>query len=275
MSLVLRRLAPLAFAGAIVVGSLTGRPTPVAAADLTVTAAEQAMLNLLNGDRTKAGLVPIRLDSRLTAIARARSADMASKHYFGHTQPDGRTVFDIISAKGITWYGAGEIIAWNNWPTLAASAAAANSGWLASPGHRAIVMSTSYNYIGVGLALDAASGKKFWTAVLMKGPDRTGGWVTLNPVTKPSIARVASAPYRTTTVSWRGGDVRLVVLTAGFRNYQVQARTDGGAWVWFSTSTTNTSRGIRLWAGHTYDMRVRACDRRGNCGTWRSVALSG
>lgn len=274
VSVALRRLAPVAFAVAIVVGSLAG-PAPTAAADLTVTAAEQAMLDLLNGDRTRAGLVPVRVDSRLSAIARARSTDMASKGYFGHTQPDGRTVFDIIPAQGIRWYGAGEIIAWNNWPTLAESAAAANSGWLGSPGHRAIVMSTSYNYIGVGLAIDAASGKKFWTGVFMKGPDRTGGWVTLKPVSEPGIARVASARYRTTVVSWRGGDVRLVVLTAGFRKYQVQARTDGGAWVWFRTATTNTSQAIRLWAGHTYEMRVRACDRVGNCGAWRSVALSG
>lgn len=275
MSLVLRRLAPLAFAGAIAVGSVAGSPAPAAAADLTVTAAEQAMLNLLNGDRTNAGLVPIRVDSRLTAIARARSVDMASKGYFGHTQPDGRTVFDIIQAKGIKWYGAGEIIAWNSMPTLTDSAAAANNGWLASSGHRAIVMSSSYNYIGVGLAVDVPTGKKFWTAVFLKGPDRTGGWVTLNPVAEPAIVRVASARYRMASVSWRGGDVRLVVLTAGLRNYQVQARTDGGAWLWFSTSTTSTSQGIRLWAGHTYEMRVRACDRAGNCGTWRSVALSG
>ena len=61
------------------------------------------------------------------AIARARSADMATKHYFSHTQPDGRNVFDILSAQKITWYGAGEIIAWNNYPTLETSIAAANT----------------------------------------------------------------------------------------------------------------------------------------------------
>ena len=274
MPVVARRFVSLAFVFAVAVGSFAARPAPAAAADMTVTAAEQTMLNLLNADRTNAGLIPIRIDSRLSAIARARSTDMATKHYFGHTQPDGRTVFDIIQAKGITWYGAGEIIAWNTWPTLADSATTANNGWLASPDHRAIVMSSSYNYIGVGLAVDS-TGKKLWTAVFMKGPDRTGGWVTMNPVTQPAMVSVAATAYRNTTVSWRGGDIRLVVLTAGLRSYQVQARTDGGTWVWFSTSTTSTSRTIRLWAGHAYEMRVRACDRAGNCGTWRSVALNG
>ena len=50
------------------------------------------------------------------AIARARSTDMVEKDYFSHTQPDGRNVFSILSAQGITWYNAGEIIAYNNYP---------------------------------------------------------------------------------------------------------------------------------------------------------------
>ena len=39
-----------------------------------------------------------------------------------------------------------------------------------SSGHKAIVMSTTMNYIGVGLAIDASNGKKIWTAVYIKGP---------------------------------------------------------------------------------------------------------
>ena len=140
---------------------------------MTISQAELAMVDALNVDRTTRGLVPVRVDSRLMAIARARSADMATKDYFSHTQPDGRNVFDIISAKKITWYGAGEIIAWNNYPTLETSVAAANNQWLNSPGHKAIVVSTTYNYVGVGLAL-GTNGKKLWTAVYMRGPDLTG-----------------------------------------------------------------------------------------------------
>ncbi|MFL5679071.1 MAG: CAP domain-containing protein [Chloroflexota bacterium] len=275
MPLVARRIGSFVVTATVVLGLVTARSSPVAAADITTSAAEQTMLNALNADRAKAGLVAVRLDTRLGAIARARSTDMASKHYFGHTQPDGRTVFDIIESKGITWYGAGEIIAWNTEAGLAESAAVANAAWLASAGHKAIVLSTSYNYVGVGLAIDASNGHRIWTAVFMKGPDRTGGWVTMDPVVQPAVAAASVPSYRSVTVSWRGGDIRLVVLTAGLRSYQVQARTDGGAWVWFGAATTATSRGIRVWAGHTYDMRVRACDKAGNCGAWASVALRG
>jgi uncharacterized protein YkwD len=274
-----RRFASVALTAALLVGATAVSAAPAAAADITISAAESLMVRALNADRAAAGLVPVRVDGRLAAIARARSVDMATKHYFSHTQPDGRTVFDIISAKGIKWYGAGEIIAWNTWPTLADSVTAANTGWLNSPTHRSIIMATSYNYMGVGVAIDG-SGKKLWTAVFMKGPDRTGGWVTMNAVPQAATVSIASdttaiAAYRSVGVSWRGGDVRLVVLTAGFRNYQIQRRVDLGSWSWVTTWTTSTSRSFRLYSRHRYDIRVRACDRVGNCGRWGYVTLYG
>jgi uncharacterized protein YkwD len=270
----LRRLAAIAFAGLVAFGAVGATPATVAAADLTIGQAENEMVKLLNAERAKAGLVRVRVDSRLMSIARKRSADMAARHYFSHTQPDGRTVFDLISAAKITWYGAGEIIAWNSgWGTLLESAQAARDGWMKSAGHRAIVMSNSYNYVGIGLAIDASNGKRLWTGVFMKGPDRTGGYVKLDAL---AAFKISSAErYRNVTVSWKGGDIRLVVLTAGFRHYQVQVRTDGGAWSWWSTATTSTSRSIRVWRGHEYDMRIRACDKAGNCGGWATRHLVG
>jgi uncharacterized protein YkwD len=265
-----RRFAVAALAAALLLGATGARPAPTAAADLTISAAENLMGQTLNADRAAAGLVPVRLDSRLMAIARARSADMAAKGYFSHTQPDGRTVFNILTAKGIKWYGAGEIIAWNTWPTLADSVTAANNGWLGSPTHQSIIMATSYNYMGIGLAIDG-SGKKLWTAVFMKGPDRTGGWVTITPQADTAAVSITSGTSRVVTLNWRGGDIRLVVLTAGFRNYQIQRRIDGGSWVWVSTWTTTTTRNVKAYYGRTYDFRFRACDRAGNCGRWAVV----
>jgi hypothetical protein len=202
------------------------------------------------------------------AIARARSVDMVTKHYFSHTQPDGRNVFDILSGQKITWYNAGEIIAWNNYPTLETSVAAANNQWLNSPGHKAIVVSTSYNYVGVGLALDSATGKKMWTAVYMKGPDRTGARATADA---PTIAAGSTAATKKVTVTWTGADVKLQVLTSGLHSFQVQRRTDGGAWTTVLASTTGKSLSQNLAANHTYEFRVAARDKAGNWGAWSSV----
>ena len=278
MSTVLRRLLPVAFALLLAVPVGGATPGPVAAADLTLAGAEKEMVRLLNVERTKKGLVALQVDSRLTTIARARSVDMATKHYFSHTQPDGRNVFDLLNAAKVVWYGAGEIIAWNNWPTLADSAVQAKNGWMGSTGHRNIVLSTSYNYVGIGLAVEAGTGKKLWTGVFIKGPDRTGGWVSYKAVAETAsdlTSTATTSAYRYVTVSWSGGDIRLVVLTAGFKRYQIQVRTDLGEWKWFSTGTTSTSRTIRLWKGHNYTVRVRACDKADNCGYWVNQALEG
>jgi hypothetical protein len=233
--------------------------------------AEQAMVDFLNADRAAVGLVPVRVDSRLMAIARARSVDMATKHYFSHTQPNGQNVFDILSAKGITWYGAGEIIAWNNYPTLQLSTANANSQWMNSPGHKAIVVSTTLNYVGVGLAIDASTGKKLWTAVYIKGPDRTGARSTTNV---PSVTSGPDGATKHVSVSWTGADVKLQVLTSGFASWQVQRRTDGGDWTTVWASTTRASLSLDLPAGHKYEFRTAARDKAGNWGAWSTVSTT-
>jgi uncharacterized protein YkwD len=242
-------------------------PAPAAAA-MSASQAELAMVNALNADRTAVGLVPYRVDSRLMSIARARSVDMATKHYFSHTQPDGRNVFDLISAAKITWYNAGEIIAWNNYPTLETSVPAANNQWLNSPGHKALIVSTTFNYVGVGLAVDAASGKKFWTAVFIKGPDRTGAQAT---TAQPTVTTGSTSTTKKVTVSWSGADVRLQVLTSGFHSYWVQRRVDGGAWTTVWASTTLRAMSLQVPVNHRYEFRVAARDKAGNWGTWSTV----
>ena len=264
-----RRFAPLTLL-VVLAASIVG-PAFASAAETvslaTLTAQEAKVVNLLNADRAAVGLVPVRVDSRLMAIARARSADMIAKHYFSHTLPDGRNVFDIRTASNLRWFGAGEIIAWNNYPTLETSVPAANNQWLNSPGHKAIVVSTTYNYVGVGLAL-GSNGKKIWTAVYLRGPDRTGARAT---TAKPTIADGATGASKRVTVSWSGADVKLQVLTSGFHSFQVQRRVDGGPWTMVWVGTTVKSMTLDLAASHTYEFRVAARDTAGNWGAW-SVA---
>ena len=264
------RLATVAILGLLAVSFAAPAGAAAATDPWTIDQAEQAMVDLLNQDRTAAGLVPVQVDTRLMAIARARSVDMATKHYFSHTQPDGRNVFDILNAQGIAWYGAGEIIAWNNYPTLELSAPNANSQWMNSSGHKAIVLSTTLNYVGVGLAIEASTGKKYWTAVYIKGPDRTGATSTTYT---PKVASGTTTATRRVTVGWSGADVKLQVLTSGFHSWQVQRRTDNGPWSIVWTSTTQSSLSLDLAGGHTYQFRTAARDKAGNWGAWSTTTL--
>ncbi len=262
-----RRVASLLLVATVVVaiaapGAATATVITVDAA--TLTAQEAAMVTALNSDRTSRGLVPVRTDARLMAIARARSDDMVANGYFDHVQPDGRNVFDILTANHITWYNAGEIIAWNNYP-MDSTASAANRQWLGSPGHYAILTSTDYNYIGVGLAVDPSTGQKFWTADYVKGPDLTAARAT---VYTPTVSAGTTNRTRKVRLSWTGYDPRLQVLTSGLRSFGIQRSLDGGTWTTIASSTTLKAMSLTLYRGHVYQFRIVARDRAGNHGTW-------
>ena len=253
---------------AIAVILLVGLVPAVIAADTTdtsssaISAAEHSVLTLTNRRRAAAGLVALRWDDRLAELARERAAYMAETGEFSHTQSDGTNVFDMIVASNITWYGAGEIIAWNTAAALDYSAAFAVQGWMGSPSHRDIVMSNGYNYAGFGLAI-APSGQRYWAGVYIKGPDRTG---SLARPRYASLTTLSSTTVRV-TLRWTGGDTRLQVLTSGLRYYQIQRRRNGGSWV--NLGITTSTHIAQRWRRHsTYDFRVRSRDRAGNWSGW-------
>ncbi len=269
----IRRLTSLIIAAvlglAVLAPAAVAATTPAPVSATAITAAEKAMVAALNADRTALGLVPVQVDARLMAIARARSVDMATKGYFSHTQPDGRNVFNILTGQKITWYNAGEIIAVNNYP-MDSTASVANRQWMNSPGHKAIIISKDFNYVGVGLALDSATGKKLWTAVYIKGPDRTGARAT---ITGAALRTGPTTSTRYARLTWTGYDPKLQVLTAGFASFTVQRRVDGGAWTTAVTSTTYTYTTFKVLIGHVTEFRVAGRDKKGNQGAWSTKVV--
>lgn len=269
MRSIARLLAPTALA-LLLVGGLapaTFAADTAALSESAVKAAEGNALTLTNKRRTDAGLTSLRLDTRLSALARERAEYMARTGTFSHTQSNGTDVFDLISAENIAWYGAGEIIAWNTAASLDYSAAFAVQGWMNSPSHKSIVMSSGYNYVGFGLAI-ASDGKRYWAGVYLKGPDRTGAYAKIKSVTKTSI----SSTKARVTLTWGGSDIRMQVLTSGFRYFEIARRYDGGAWASYGTTTATSA--VREWTkGHTWEFRVRGRDKAGNWGNWQAVVV--
>lgn len=264
-----RALLPLTLA-AVLVGALA--PTAIAGTvtlptEAAVLKAERDALTLTNKRRTDRGLKPLYLDTRLAALARERAQYMARTGTFSHTQ-DGKTVFDMIAAAKITWYGAGEIIAWNTAGDLSYSAAFAVQGWMDSPPHKAIMLSTGYNYVGFGMAVSPTTGKRYWAGVYMKGPDRTGPWAKIVGV-KTSV--IDSAKTRV-VVTMAGADYWLQLGTSGFRYFQMQKRRPGGAWYTYDPQSSTTLS--RKWdRGITVEFRVRSRDKAGNWGPWATTTI--
>jgi uncharacterized protein YkwD len=106
---------------------------------------EARMLEMVNLERTKQGLQPLKADPELTEVARAHSRDMFARGYFSHVNPDGRDAFDRMREGHVRFLTAGENLA------LASTVTAAHRGLMNSPGHRANVLRPQFGRLGVGV----------------------------------------------------------------------------------------------------------------------------
>lgn len=106
---------------------------------------EQRMVNLVNSERQKAGLAPLKVDLDLSRVARIKSQDMRDNNYFSHTSPTYGSPFDMMRSFGISYRTAGENIA------LHGSVESAHNGLMNSDGHRANILSPNFTHIGIGI----------------------------------------------------------------------------------------------------------------------------
>ena len=109
------------------------------------SALEAEMLALVNAERAKAKLKPVRWDARLAEVGRAHSRDMIARGYFAHVAPGGGSVADRLRRAKLPFLTAGENLAYA--PTLAI----AHQGLMDSPGHRANILRPAFGRLGVGL----------------------------------------------------------------------------------------------------------------------------
>lgn len=107
---------------------------------------ESNMVNLVNQERIKVGLLPLILDYNLRKIARNHSADMFQKGYFAHQSPEEKDVSDRAKEINYIFQVIGENLAYA--PTLDL----AHKGLMNSPGHRANILGEDYKKIGIGIA---------------------------------------------------------------------------------------------------------------------------
>lgn len=228
---------------------------PTAGATAASTPEHQIMASV-NQARAARGLVPLRSDYRLWSLADDRAGAMAAAAVLSHGVAG--SLQSNLDARAIQWYGHGEVIAYTS--GSAGTAAAALFGlWASSPPHWALLMSDSFNYLGIGLAA-SSSGLTYGSIVLTESRDGTAARGAMVRAT------VSGDDVRWT---WRGYDPALQTHTAGLRDFAVQQRTDRGSWVTVINSTTGTARSaVNRARGHWYGLRVRARDRAGNVGPW-------
>lgn len=118
-----------------------------------LTADEQETFDLINAKRTAAGLQALKIDPEVQNVARAKAQDMVNNNYFSHTSPTYGSPFDMLKSYGVSYKAAGENIAGNS------SNQGAVNAWMNSEGHRANILSTNYNYTGLGVVNSPKYGK--------------------------------------------------------------------------------------------------------------------
>jgi uncharacterized protein YkwD len=123
-------------------------------AELTAAEAREAVLCSINRRRRAHGRRALRANPSLLDAAQAHSTEMDGANYFSHTSPNGDTIFDRIKrtgylSRGGAW-GVGESLRWGT-GGLGTPRAAVNS-WMASPAHRATLLSARFRDAGIGIA---------------------------------------------------------------------------------------------------------------------------
>ena len=229
--------------------------------------AERKALAAINDLRSDRGLKPLRMAMRVRLVARDRSHDMRTHDYFSHSSPSGRDAATLLDRRNVRYLAGSENIGWISFMgTWERTAEAMVDAWFGSSGHRANLLSSDLNYVGIGAA---RSGKAvYWTAIFVRQRDHTAPKAgMIASATGMSVASDTSG-RRSVTIRWWGHDRALQRHTAGLKGFVVQKKKAGGSWRTIRYMTKTRSLTLQLNQG-VHKFRVRAVDNRGNKSGWR------
>jgi uncharacterized protein YkwD len=242
---------------ATLLATLISVSTPQRTLAVTASEAELALTNLVNKSRTDAGLKALRTDSDLSTISGIRATRMRDANVINHTV--GGNLKSQLSWYGVAWYSYGENVGYTSSTWGSQAAKSIHSMWMKSSSHKALIMSSRFNYVGVGAAYRSSNGRTYASIVFSESPDHTSARATIT---------AASRSGDDVIWAWKGYDPVLQTHTAGLRDYDVQVRTGSGSWSMLRDNTTARSITLTNRRSGTYGVRVRATDKRGNVGPW-------
>jgi uncharacterized YkwD family protein/spore coat assembly protein SafA len=139
-----------------------GQSIAIPGGDQTAQSYTYEVVKLVNTERAKAGLPPLKENWELSRVARYKSQDMIDKNYFSHTSPTYGSPFQMMKDFGISYQAAGENIAAGQ-----RTPAEVVEAWMNSEGHRKNILSPTYTEIGVGYVKGGSYGH-YWTQMFIK-----------------------------------------------------------------------------------------------------------
>lgn len=110
------------------------------------SALQSAVLAEVNKERANAGVPALKLHTGVQNVALIKAKDMADNNYFGHDSPTFGGPNKMLDMAGISYRALGEnLVAVANTPEMIVAK------WMASPGHKANMLSDSYTHTGIGI----------------------------------------------------------------------------------------------------------------------------
>ena len=147
--------------------------------------------SLTNQQRAANGQAALQLDPVLTERAMLRAREIS--RIFEHTRPNGQDCSSVLDGTQFEFGGTGENIAmgtaWFFSPSIAMES------WMNSSGHRANILGSSYQSLGVGVAVDSATGMACYVQLFSTLP-ASGGSVSNGTVEYNSFVEGSdNCPY--------------------------------------------------------------------------------
>lgn len=109
---------------------------------------------LTNKEREINGTDPLTINGKLSQAAEQKARDMFVNDYWAHNSPDGKTPWVFIKNAGYSYVYAGENLARGFSSTEDVVAA-----WMASPSHRANMLSSNYKDVGFAVVEGKLNGE--------------------------------------------------------------------------------------------------------------------
>lgn len=148
---------------------LTASPRTASATVLNpaaVRALEQDAFQMINAQRSDAGMAALEWNEKVAQVARVHSNNMAQYNFFSHQGLDGNLVDGRAGKLGLNnWAAIGENIAFMKGYDDPVEAAITN--WLRSPGHKKNLLNPDWTETGVGLSV-TPDGKYYFTQVFIR-----------------------------------------------------------------------------------------------------------
>ena len=132
----------------------------------------QKVFEFTNQQRLKYDLPPLSYSSVLARSAAAKAQDMFENNYWAHTSPSGTNPWEFFKQAGYQYSIAGENLAKDFYDTDSVI-----NAWMNSPTHKANIVNSKYQEIGIGIVNGTLNGIKT-TLVVQHFGTPVGGLVS-------------------------------------------------------------------------------------------------